>query len=379
VWDIILRVFLFSATLSIAAFYLVAFCFSLGKRKTRPHAHQPKVSVVIPAYNEEGVINNLLKDIRNSSYPIAETIVIDDNSSDSTLETARNLNAVSIRNETTLGKAASLNKGARMAQGDVIVVFDADNRPQNDCIKRLLEHFDSKEVGMATGVSKIRSQGFVSRLAALEFSLCFYVFQPFSARLNFLLILHGAFFAIKRDLAFFDEEALTEDFEISIAMSSKGYKMEFEPEAISHVSAPPSFSLFAHQRERWIRGAVQTWLEEKNSLKKAFPRIRSLGLFLKALEHCFPLIWASNLTLFLLCHFFGEYLLMYVAFFSLIALTVIACFANFRARNNATDILALPFLSYFYLLFVVWYFLKALVLEYLGHEPKFSKIPHKRV
>jgi len=377
VWDTILRVFLISATLFIAAFYIVAFCLSLGKKKTRPSAYQPKVSIVIPAYNEEGIVDNLLKDIRNSSYPIVETIVIDDNSSDSTLETARDLNAVAIRNETTLGKAASLNKGARIALGDIIVVFDADNRPQNDCIKHLLGHFDSREVGMATGVSKITSHGLVSKLAALEFSLCFYIFQPFSAKLDFFPVLHGAFFAIRRHLAFFDEKALTEDFEISIAMSSKGYKMEFEPEAISYVSAPSSFSLFALQRERWVRGAVQTWLKEKSSLKKTFPHTRFLGLFLKALENCLPLIWASNLTLFLLSYFFREYLLMCTALFSLVALTTMAWFANFRAKNNISDILALPFLSYFYLVFVVWYFLKALVLEHFGHEPRFSKIPHK--
>lgn len=374
---LILRVFLISAVLFFAAFYVVCFGLALLGKKTPRLACSSSVSVVIPARNEEGVIDGLLRDLKNSSYPITETIVVDDNSSDSTYKTARNLNAKIIRNDTTLGKAASINKAAIVASSNIIVVFDADNRPQNDCIQRLMQDFTSEQVGAATGVSKIISHGFVSRLVALEFSLCFSVFQPFSTKLGFLPILHGAFFAMRRDLALFDQTALTEDFDISITMSSKGYKMAFEPEAVSYVSAPPSFSLFAHQRERWVRGAVQSCFRRKNSVKKAFPRIGFLGLFLKALEYCLPLVWASNLTLLFLSYFLGETLLAYVALFSLVVLTLLAFVANIRGKNKISDVMALPFLGYFYLLFVVWYFLKSLVLEYFGYESKFSKIPHR--
>ena len=373
----ILRVFLISAVLFLVVFYIVCFRFAVLRMKAPSYAYSPTVSVIIPARNEEGVIDGLLNDLRNSSYRIAETIVVDDNSSDLTYETARNLNATTIRNDTTLGKAASINKAAGVASGDIIVVFDADNRPQNDCVQRLAQHFTSEHVGVATGVTKVISRGFVSRLVALEFSLCFSVFQPFSTRLGFFPILHGAFFAMRRDLALFDQTALTEDFDISITMSSKGYKMAFEPEAVSYVSAPPSFCLFAHQRERWVRGAVQSCFRKKNSVKKAFPRIGFLGLFLKALEYCLPLVWASNLTLLLLSYFLGETLLAYVALFSLVVLTLLAFAANIRGKNKISDVMALPFLGYFYLLFVVWYFLKSLVLEYFGYESKFSKIPHR--
>lgn len=373
----ILRVFLISAVLFFAAFYIVCFGLAFLRNKTPRLACSSSVSVVIPARNEEGVIDGLLRDLKNSSYPITETIVVDDNSSDSTYKAAWNVNAKIIRNETTLGKAASINKAAEIASSDIIVVFDADNRPQNDCIQRLMQDFTSEQVGAAAGVIKIISRGFVSRLVALEFSLCFSVFQPFSTKLGFLPILHGAFFAMRRDLALFDQTALTEDFDISITMSSKGYKMAFEPEAVSYVSAPSSFSLFAHQRERWVRGAVQSCFRKKNSVKKAFPRIGLLGLFLKALEYCLPLVWASNLTLLLLSYFLGETLLAYVALFSLVVLTLLALVASIRGKNKISDVMALPLLGYFYLLFVVWYFLKSLVLEYFGYESKFSKIPHR--
>jgi cellulose synthase/poly-beta-1,6-N-acetylglucosamine synthase-like glycosyltransferase len=109
---LILRIFLVSAVLFFAAFYVVCFGLALLKKKTPHLACSFTVSVVIPARNEEGVIDELLVDLKDSSYPITETIVVDDNSSDSTYKTAKSLNAKVIRNGTTLGKAASINKAA---------------------------------------------------------------------------------------------------------------------------------------------------------------------------------------------------------------------------------------------------------------------------
>jgi len=373
-----LRVFLIAATVFLVAFYVITCYFACRGRKTRKFlecAH--RVSVVVPAYNEEGVVDNLLRDLKNSSFPIAETIVVDDNSTDSTYEVARKMNAIVIRNETKIGKAATLNKSAKLAQGDIIVVFDADNRPEKDCVEHLAKHFDSEDVGAVVGVSKILSDGFVSKLAALEFGLYFYLFQPFSTRFSFLPILHGAYFGIRRELASFDEDALTEDFDISVAMALRGYRIEFEPEAVSYVSPPPSFSFFANQRERWIRGAVEVCFKRKGFWRTVFPHIGFLGLFLKALGYSLPLVWASHFTFLLLCYFLREFLLMYVALSSLIVYAVIVFVANFRARNKTGDVLVLPFLSYFYFFFVVWFFLKAVVLEYFGFKPKFTKIPHR--
>ena len=372
------RVFLIAMTAFLVVFYGATCYFACSKMKTRRYSKYPqKVSVIIPAHNEESVIDNLLKDLRNSSFSISETIVLDDNSTDSTYEVAKKMNAVAIRNETKLGKAATLNKGARITQGDIVVVFDADNRPEKDCIKHLIKHFDSKDVGAVTGVTKILSDGFASKLAALEFSLCFHLFQPFSTRFNFFPILHGAYFGIRRELASFDEDALTEDFDISVDMASRGYRIEFEPEAISYVSPPPSFSLFARQREKWISGAVEVCFKHKGFWKRVFPHIGILGLFLKALGYSLPLVWASSFTFLWLCYFLGEALLMNVALCSMLIYTFIAFLANFRAKNKTKDILVLPLLSYFYFFFVVWFFVKGVVLEYFGIKPKFNKIPHK--
>lgn len=337
------------------------------------------VSVIIPAHNEEGVIPSLLRDLKNPSFPIVETIVIDDHSKDSTYEVAKRMSATTIRNKAKLGKAASINKAAKIATEDILVVFDADNRPDKDCIKYLLKRFDSQDVAIVTGVTKIHSEGFVSSLAALEFSLCFNLFHPFSSRFNFFPILHGAFFGIRRELTSFNEEAVTEDFDYSVSIGSKGYRIIFEPKAISYVSAPSSLSLFKKQREKWIRGAVQASLKHKGFSRSVFRHIGFLGLFLTALGYLLPLVWAATLTFILICYVLDEQVLMNIAIFVAAVYTVIVFLANRLAKNNARNVLTLPVLGYFYFFFVVWYFIKAVVLESIGAEAEFDKIPHRSV
>jgi len=373
-----LRVFLTTVTIFLIAYYVVVSFFAFRRVKRQQHSGSTpeRCSVIIPAYNEEGVIGSLLQDLRNSSFPITETVVIDDHSSDSTWQVAERMNVTIIRNETRLGKAAALNKGSTIAKESTIVVFDADNRPEKDCIKHLLKHFDAENVAVVTGVTKIRSNGLVSKFAALEFSLCFCWFHPFSSRFDFFPILHGAFFAVKRELASFAEDALTEDFDMSVSLASRGYGMEFEPEAISYVSATPSFSLFKKQRERWIRGAVQASLIHKGFSRRVFRHIGFLGLFLIALGYLLPLVWAATLTFVLISYCLEEYLLMYVGILATAIYTSIIFLANRRAESKLTDAFTLPVLGCFYFLFVVWYFVKAVVLEYLGVKARFDKIPH---
>lgn len=373
-----LRVFLMAVTVFLVAYYLVVsyFAFRRIKRQECSGSTPERCSVIIPAYNEEGVIDSLLQDLKNSSVPIIETIVIDDHSSDSTWQVAEKMNATAFRNETRLGKAAALNKGSTIAKEDIIVVFDADNRPEKDCVKHLLKRFDSENIAIVTGVTKIRSNGLVSKLAALEFSICFYWFHPFSSRFDFFPILHGAFFAAKRELASFAEDALTEDFDMSVSLASKGYRMEFEPEAISYVSAAPSFSLFKKQRERWIRGSVQAGLRHRGFSRRVFRHIGFLGLFFIALGYLLPLVWAATLTFVFISYFLREFILMYVGISATVIHTAIVFLANRRAGNKMTDAFTLPVLGCFYFFFVVWYFVKAVALEYLGVKAEFSKIPH---
>jgi len=324
---------------------------------------QRKVSVIVPAYNEEEVIEGLIHRLKESSYPIQEIIVVDDGSEDSTYEIARNMNVAVLRTNERFGKPAALNAAVREVQGDIVVVFDADTLPNKNCVEHLVKHFELEDVGAVVGCAKVLENGFISKLVAQEFNLCFYLIEPFSDEFNFFPIVHGANFAIRRELAHFREDALTEDFDLTINLAMKGYKLRFEPEAVNHVSAPSSFPLLVRQREKWLEGILETHMRHHGFWKKVFPRLGFLGLFLKALEYVIPLVWASSFSLFCISLLLNDFLLLLTALVSVMTCTLTMFCAQFRSKDKMTYLLWVPFLSYFYNLFVVWLFLKSLVLR----------------
>ena len=87
------------------------------------------LSVVIPAYNEEGAVRQIIEDVRREMDPTGvpyEVIVIDDGSSDRTLEIARETGAIVDNNQVNTGYGASLKRGIRHAQYEYVAIIDAD-------------------------------------------------------------------------------------------------------------------------------------------------------------------------------------------------------------------------------------------------------------
>jgi glycosyltransferase involved in cell wall biosynthesis len=95
----------------------------------RPDLEGMSLSIVIPAYNEEGAVRHTVDDIRAEMEPLGvpyEIIVIDDGSTDRTLEIARETGAIVDSNQVNTGYGASLKRGIRLAQHEYVAIIDAD-------------------------------------------------------------------------------------------------------------------------------------------------------------------------------------------------------------------------------------------------------------
>ncbi|GAB3330194.1 hypothetical protein GCM10027429_07090 [Marivirga atlantica] len=98
-----------------------------------------KVSIIIPTYNRSSQITTLLKSLESQTYKDFEVIVVNDGSSDNTLETLNNFKADSLLNITIInspnkGRAGSRNLGSKQANGDLLIFFDDDVRPSKSCV-----------------------------------------------------------------------------------------------------------------------------------------------------------------------------------------------------------------------------------------------------
>lgn len=121
------------------------------------------VSIVIPAYNEETVIGQIVTHI-HSLYPDFEIIVIDDGSTDNTAHKAREAGAKVLQHPYNIGNGAAVKTGIRQASGDVIVLMDGDGQHDPADIARLLD--ESEHYDMVVGARSSINQASLGRRIA---------------------------------------------------------------------------------------------------------------------------------------------------------------------------------------------------------------------
>ena len=112
-------------------------------------AERPLVSAVIPAYNEESTIEDVVSGV---SRHVSEVIVVDDGSSDETADKAVEAGAVLLKNGDNVGKLLSLIRGYRVAKGEVVVTLDADGQHHPDDIPRLVGPILNDRADLVIGV-----------------------------------------------------------------------------------------------------------------------------------------------------------------------------------------------------------------------------------
>jgi len=112
-----------------------------------------KVSVIIPAYNEERNIGKTIKSVLKQNYKNLEIILVDDCSRDKTSEVGKKLGVKVLRNKINLGLAKTLNRGIKIARGKIVITLHADcELVGKDWIKKIIGVFDKhKNVAAVTG------------------------------------------------------------------------------------------------------------------------------------------------------------------------------------------------------------------------------------
>ena len=110
-----------------------------------PEKIKPEVTVVLPAYNEEGVIGDTVRKIK-SLHPAFEVLVVDDGSTDNTMKEAVEAGANVWPHPYNIGNGAAVKTGLRCAQGEWIILMDADGQHDPEDIARLVSEKDTHDM-----------------------------------------------------------------------------------------------------------------------------------------------------------------------------------------------------------------------------------------
>ncbi|MEB3207013.1 MAG: glycosyltransferase family 2 protein [Vampirovibrionales bacterium] len=237
-----------------------------------------KVSVFIPACNEESVIEAAVRMVWALDYPALELIVIDDRSSDDTPNILRRLLATNRlatkpvpfqvlfrKADSTPGKAAALNEAMALASGDVIAVFDADALVAPDFISQLMPYLQQPDVAAVQARKVIinETQDLLTRAQAYEYTLDAQL-QCGRDALRSAVEIRGNGFLLRRDaldsVGGFTESSVTDDLDLSTKLHVFGWDIRFAPEVTVLEEAVPTFGALIRQRVRWAEGSLSRYL-----------------------------------------------------------------------------------------------------------------------
>jgi len=188
-----------------------------------------KISVIVPAFNEEKFLGNCLLSLKEQDFKNFEVIVVDNNSKDKTKEIAKNFNIILV-SEKKQGVVFARNKGAKIAKGEILVFTDADTIFAKNWLSRIFEEFEKdKELIAFGGSCEFYSGPFSAKLASRFLLKPFLILDKFFSGGSNLM---GANMAIKRKTFFeaggFNEKLkMNEDVEISYRLRKIG-KIKFD-------------------------------------------------------------------------------------------------------------------------------------------------------
>ncbi|NQU25303.1 MAG: glycosyltransferase family 2 protein [Candidatus Nealsonbacteria bacterium] len=261
---------IFWAAGGVYAFSLVGYPLLLGLLgRARPLQRDgsqktPKVTLIIPAYNEENVIEAKIENVLAMDYPTdrLEVLVASDASSDRTVSIARRYENDGFRVLAfgqRRGKAAVLNDAVEAAAGDVLCLCDANVMFRPDAIKRLLAGLDDPNVGAVSGDVRLASEE--SNFG--EGESCYYgverALHVGESRIGSMMGVDGGMYVIRRELFQpLPPDTILDDFLTTMRVIRQGKRVIYEPAAVATENGTPLARQEFRRRVRVAAGAMQS-------------------------------------------------------------------------------------------------------------------------
>ena len=227
----------------------------------------PPVSILLAAHNEEAAIGDTVRRLRELDWPEVEIVVVDDGSTDATPEILRELARAGwvryLRKDVNEGKAMALNDAIPLVSHELMLVIDADARPERDVLRWMVPHFVKvPRVAAVTGNPRVvNTTTLLTKLQAIEFSATVSVLRRAQATWGRLMTFSGICTMLRKSavesVGRFKPEMATEDIALAWQLQRAHFDVRYEPHAIFGMEVPEQLGPWWRQRKRWARGMGQ--------------------------------------------------------------------------------------------------------------------------
>lgn len=291
--------------------FLIALLVGIKKifsQKKDEETHwQPSVTLIIAAYNEEDFILQKIKNTKELDYPAdkLQVIFITDGSTDATPDVIQaNSSFELLHVPERKGKAFAMNRAVQYAREEILIFSDANTLLNKECITEMVKHYASPRVGGVAGEKKIINQTSDKASAAGEGLYWKYesVLKKLDSKLNTIVGAAGELFSVRRELyETVQEDAIIEDFVLSLRICMKGYLFRYEPKAFAIETASSSMKEEQKRKVRICAGGFQAIYLLKDLLNifryglLSFQYISHRVLRWAVCPWCLVLIFFSNL------------------------------------------------------------------------------------
>jgi cellulose synthase/poly-beta-1,6-N-acetylglucosamine synthase-like glycosyltransferase len=238
-------------------------------------AELPRVTIQLPIFNEQYVVDRLVESICKLDYPRDKLdIQLLDDSTDETVQVAAAVAEryaalghpiVHIHRTNRSGfKAGALQNGMETSQGEFIAIFDADFTPPENWLLRVVHHFSDPKIGMVqTRWTHLnRNYSFLTEVEAILLDGHFILEHGGRARSGVFFNFNGTAGMWRRkaieEAGGWQHDTLTEDTDLSYRAQLKGWKFAYLQDIECPAELPIEMTAFKTQQARWAKGLVQT-------------------------------------------------------------------------------------------------------------------------
>jgi len=264
----------------------------------RAEGYRPRISIIVPTYNESDVIDYKLKNLAKLNYPAnsTQTILIDSGSTDSTIEKIQkfikehqNMNIRLLVESERKGKSSALNRSLSSCDGDIIIVSDADCFWPSNILIRALPYLADPDVGAISGPKKLlNAEASATTRSEYAYLESMNTVKLGESKSSSTMLFEGGFSAYKREALDSFDPYLTgsDDCGTVITLLEKGYKAIMVQEAEFFTAFP-----------RTWKGKIAIKTRRANQLVRLFKKYAIL-LFKNKIKIAKPVI-ARNVFMYL--------------------------------------------------------------------------------
>ena len=280
----------------------------------------PLVSIIVPALNEADTIGEVVRSLREQTYPNIEIILVDDGSTDGTgekmLELSQRYRLRVHRMSRRQGKSAAINAGLEIARGEFVILMDSDSTLERSTVWHMVRPFENPEIGAVSGNLTVRNYDYslLTRMQAVEYLLSLSLDRRFKAEVGILSIVPGAIGAYRRELLGSVgglEPGPGCDSDATIRIRKLGRQIDFASEGFCRTTVPITIPKLIRQRLRWDRNLVRNRARKHRDIFNPGFANFSPSSFLSFLDSflflaILPALWLIY-TIDMLINFSGDY------------------------------------------------------------------------